>query len=123
AAQQIKSLIGESVEKVNRGSQLADEAGETMGKIVQSIERAACIMGEISVASQEQSKGIAQVNQAVVQLDAMTQQNAALVEQASSAAENMRQQAVRLGHLVNVFRVVGRFAPPVARAAIAGDGA
>jgi aerotaxis receptor len=123
AAQQIKSLIGESVEKVNRGSQLADEAGETMGKIVQSIERAACIMGEISVASQEQSKGIAQVNQAVVQLDAMTQQNAAMVEQASTAAENMRLQAVRLGHLVNVFRVVGRFAPPVARTAIAGDAA
>jgi aerotaxis receptor len=121
AAQQIKSLIGESVEKVNRGSQLADEAGETMGKIVQSIERAACIMGEISVASQEQSKGIAQVNQAVVQLDAMTQQNAAMVEQASTAAENMRLQAVRLAHLVNVFRVVERIAAPVPRTAIARD--
>jgi aerotaxis receptor len=108
AAQQIKGLIEVSVGQVGQGGQLADAAGDAMGGIAQSIDRSACIMGEISNASAEQSRGITQVNQAVVQLDAMTQQNAALVEQAAAGAENMRQQAVRLGHLVNVFRLVAR---------------
>jgi aerotaxis receptor len=108
AAQQINGLIEVSVGQVGQGGQLADAAGDAMGGIAQSIDRSACIMGEISNASAEQSRGITQVNQAVVQLDAMTQQNAALVEQAAAGAENMRQQAVRLGHLVNVFRLVAR---------------
>ncbi|MBA5689834.1 methyl-accepting chemotaxis protein [Rugamonas apoptosis] len=108
AAQQIKGLIEVSVGQVGQGNQLADAAGYAMSGIAQSIDRSACIMGEISDASEEQSRGIAQVNQAVVQLDAMTQQNSALVEQAAAGAENMRQQAVRLGHLVNVFRLVAR---------------
>ncbi|MBA5606105.1 PAS domain S-box protein [Duganella sp. FT3S] len=108
AAQQIKGLIEGAVAQVGQGGQLADAAGDAMSGIAQSIDRSACIMGEISDASVEQSQGIAQVNQAVAQLDAMTQQNSALVEQAAAGAENMRQQAVRLGNLVNVFRLVAR---------------
>lgn len=108
AAQQIKGLIEGAVGQVGQGGQLADAAGNAMSGIALSIDRSACIMGEISDASAEQSRGITQVNQAVVQLDTMTQQNAALVEQAAAGAENMRQQAERLGHLVNVFRLVAR---------------
>ncbi|HJV01687.1 MAG TPA: methyl-accepting chemotaxis protein [Burkholderiaceae bacterium] len=117
AAQQIKGLIGGAVGQVEQGGQLADAAGNVMSGIAQSIDRSASIMGEISEASVEQSQGIAQVNQTVAQLDAMTQQNSALVEQAAAGAESMRQQAVRLGNLVNVFRLVARDngAPTAAR--------
>ncbi|MEB0134021.1 methyl-accepting chemotaxis protein [Actimicrobium sp. CCC2.4] len=105
AAKEIKSLIGDSVGKVEAGSRLADEAGRTMQDIVSSVQHVASIMGEITAASQEQSAGIAEVNQAIAQMDEMTQQNSALVEQASAAAESMQQQAVVLLEAVAQFKL------------------
>jgi methyl-accepting chemotaxis protein-1 (serine sensor receptor) len=107
AAKEIKSLISDSVEKVDAGSKLVDEAGKTMDEIVTSVKHVADIMNEITAASQEQSSGIAQVNQAITQMDAMTQQNAALVEQAAAAAESMQSQAGTLAQAVAVFRLQG----------------
>ncbi|MEB0233283.1 methyl-accepting chemotaxis protein, partial [Undibacterium sp. 10I3] len=89
AAKEIKSLIDDSVDKVNQGGKLVDEAGKTMDEIVTSVQHVADIMSEITAASQEQSAGIEQVNLAITQMDEMTQQNAALVEQAAAAAESM----------------------------------
>ncbi|NMM28288.1 MAG: chemotaxis protein [Glaciimonas sp.] len=106
AAKEIKQLICDSVEKVDAGGVLVEDAGKTMSEIVKAVNRAADIMAEITSASQEQSAGIAQVNSAVSGMDEMTQQNAALVEQAAAAAENMLRQAEKLTHLVNVFRLV-----------------
>ncbi len=108
AAHEIKALIGASVETVATGNKLVAEAGGTMDEVVASVRRVSAIMGEISVASHEQSTGIAQVNQAITQMDAVTQQNAALVEQAAAAAESMQQQAARLSQVVGVFRLAGR---------------
>jgi methyl-accepting chemotaxis protein len=105
AAKEIKSLIGDSVEKVDVGSKLVDEAGKTMGEIVTSVKHVADIMSEIMAASQEQSAGIEQVNKAISQIDEMTQQNAALVEQAAAAAESMQRQAAALAQAVAVFRL------------------
>lgn len=105
AAKEIKVLIGDSVEKVEQGGRLAEEAGEAMGEIVTSVELVVEIMGEIASASQQQSAGIEQVNQAVGQMDEMTQQNAALVEQAAAAAERLHEQAGRLVQAVSVFSV------------------
>ena len=105
AAKEIKELIGDSVEKVDNGSQLVAEAGHTMDEIVNSIKRVADIMGEITAASQEQSSGIEQVNQAIGQMDQVTQQNAALVEQAAAAAESLKGQANHLTQLVSVFQM------------------
>ena len=105
AAKEIKTLIGDSVEKVESGSKLVQQAGETMGEIVGSVKRVSDIIAEITAASQEQSSGIEQVNQAIVQMDKVTQQNAALVEQAAAAAEAMREQAGRRGVTVGTFRV------------------
>jgi len=105
AAREIKTLIGDSVEKVESGSRLVSSAGETMGEIVASVQRVSAMIGEITVASSEQSDGITQVNEAVVQLDQMTQQNAALVEQSTAAAESLRDQAQQLAVLVQAFRV------------------
>ncbi|HSY27897.1 MAG TPA: methyl-accepting chemotaxis protein, partial [Burkholderiaceae bacterium] len=93
AAKEIKALIGDSVEKVDIGSKLVDEAGKTMDEMVTSVKHVADIMSEITAASQEQSAGIGEVNQAITQMDEMTQQNAALVEQAAAAAESMQEQA------------------------------
>ncbi len=107
AAKEIKSLISDSVEKVDAGGQLVDQAGKTMDEIVTSVKHVADIMNEIVAASQEQSNGIAQVNQAITQMDAMTQQNAALVEQAAAAAESMQTQADTLAQAVAVFRLQG----------------
>ncbi|HEY0846656.1 MAG TPA: methyl-accepting chemotaxis protein [Noviherbaspirillum sp.] len=107
AAREIKQLIGDSVEKVETGGALVDDAGKTMGAIVEAVGRAAHIMGEIASASREQSAGIAQVNQAVSGMDEMTQRNAALVEQAAAAANDMRMQAQKLAHLVDSFRLAG----------------
>ncbi|MDQ9170879.1 methyl-accepting chemotaxis protein [Oxalobacteraceae bacterium R-40] len=104
AAKEIKTLIGDSVEKVETGSKLVDQAGSTMEQIVNSIRHVADIMAEITAASQEQSSGIEQVNQAITQIDEATQQNAALVEQASAAAESMQEQANRLAKAVSVFK-------------------
>ncbi|GIZ52643.1 methyl-accepting chemotaxis protein [Noviherbaspirillum aridicola] len=105
AAREIKALIGDSVEKVDAGSSLVDEAGKTMDEIVSSVRHVADIMNEISAASQEQSSGIEEVNRAVGQMDEMTQQNASLVEQAAAAAESMRAQAAELAAAVAVFRL------------------
>ena len=107
AAKEIKTLIGDSVDKVDNGSKLVDEAGQTMGLIVTSIRQVADIMGEITAATQEQSQGIEEVNNAIAQMDEMTQQNSALVEQASAAAESMREQAGMLGAAVSVFKLSG----------------
>ncbi len=105
AAKEIKSLISDSVEKVDAGSKLVDQAGKTMDEIVTSVKHVADIMSEITAASQEQSAGIEQVNQAITQMDEMTQQNAALVEQAAAAADSMQTQASTLAQAVSVFKV------------------
>ncbi len=103
AAKEIKTLIGDSVEKVDAGSKLVDNAGETMRDIVESVRQVADIMSEITTASQEQSSGIEQVNKAIGQMDEMTQQNAALVEQAAAAAQSMQDQAASLSDAVSIF--------------------
>jgi methyl-accepting chemotaxis protein len=105
AARQIKVLIGSSVERVEAGSQLVDEAGRTMKEIVGSVQRVSDIIGEISGTARAQTEGIGQVNGAIVQLDAMTQQNAALVEESAAAAESLRDQAHRLAQAVSMFHV------------------
>ncbi|WP_151636215.1 methyl-accepting chemotaxis protein [Noviherbaspirillum aerium] len=108
AAKEIKSLIDNSVERVEAGSTLVNEAGTTMKEIVDSVRRVTDIMGEITSASQEQTTGIEQINQAVAQMDEVTQQNAALVEEAAAASDAMRDQAARLSQLVSVFKVDAR---------------
>jgi methyl-accepting chemotaxis protein len=105
AAKEIKSLIGDSVEKVDAGSRLVNETGATMDEIVSSVHRVTDIMSEIMAASQEQSAGIDQVSQAIGQMDQVTQQNAALVEQAAAAAGSLEEQASRLAQAVQVFRL------------------
>ena len=105
AAKEIKNLIGASVAKVDSGSRLVADAGRTMTEIVSSVQRVSDIIGEISAASTEQSKGISDVNSAVMELDQMTQQNAALVEQSAAAAESLREQAQRLAQVVSTFRL------------------
>jgi methyl-accepting chemotaxis protein len=107
AAKEIKALIGDSVDKVDAGSKLVDEAGQTMDLIVTSIKQVADIMGEITAATQEQSNGIEEVNQAITQMDEMTQQNAALVEEAAAAAESMQEQAQLLAQAVSIFKLNG----------------
>ncbi len=110
AAKEIKTLIDDSVDKVSEGSALVNQAGSTMGDIVNSVQRVTDIMAEISAASQEQSSGIEQVNQTVTQMDETTQQNAALVEEATAAARSMEEQASQLMEAVAVFRVAGQAA-------------
>jgi methyl-accepting chemotaxis protein len=105
AAREIKALIGDSVSKVDAGSRLVDQAGVTMQEVVSSIQRVTGIMGEISTASVEQSAGIEQVNRAIANMDGVTQQNAALVEEAAAAAASMRQQAEALANVVAVFKL------------------
>ncbi len=105
AAREIKGLIGASVERVESGSRLVQDAGSTMGEIVASVQRVTDIIGEITAATQEQREGIDQINVAVTHLDQMTQQNAALVEEAASAAESLKDQSVRLSGEVGVFRL------------------
>ncbi len=105
AAREIKGLIEASVGKVESGTRLVADAGQTMREIVTSVQRVTDIIGEITAAATEQSHGIEQVNAAVTQLDAMTQQNAALVEQSAAAAESLSEQAGRLAHSVQSFRL------------------
>jgi methyl-accepting chemotaxis protein len=105
AAKEIKQLIEASVDKVEAGTRLVGDAGSTMSQIVESVQRVCDIIGEISAASVEQSEGIGQVNVAVSQLDQMTQQNAALVEQSAAAAQSLKEQAQRLAQVVATFRV------------------
>ncbi|MFO1330405.1 MAG: methyl-accepting chemotaxis protein [Rubrivivax sp.] len=121
AAREIKTLIHDSVERVERGTQQVDEAGRTMTEIVESIRRVSMIMNEIHGATSEQSAGVAQIGQAVAQLDQTTQQNAALVEESAAAAESLRVQAERLVNAVSVFRLgTGDTpAPPAASSAAA----
>ncbi|NVD71284.1 MCP four helix bundle domain-containing protein [Duganella sp. BJB1802] len=105
AAKDIKGLIDDSVQKVALGSDLVDKAGQTMSEIVTSISRVTQIMSQISHASEEQSLGIAQVNDAITQMDQVTQQNAALVEEAAAAAESMQEQSAKLAEVVGVFKL------------------
>jgi methyl-accepting chemotaxis protein len=105
AAKEIKALIGDSVDKVGEGSKLVEMAGVTMNEVVESVRRVTDIMGEISSASMEQSQGIAQVNDTIVQMDETTQQNAALVEEAAAAAAQMQEQAANLARVVSIFKL------------------
>ena len=118
AAREIKQLIGDSVERVDAGARLVDTAGATMRDIVASVHRVTDIMGEISMASGEQLSGIEQVNAAIVQMEHVTQQNAALVEQASTAAASMQQRAQQLSGTVGIFTLGNEVAPPHAAPAI-----
>jgi methyl-accepting chemotaxis protein len=106
AAKEIKTLIGDSVEKVERGSKLVGQAGVTMDEVVDSVKRVTDIMSEIANASQEQSAGIEQVNLSIIEMDSMTQQNAALVEEAAAAAQSLQDQASDLAHVVSIFKLV-----------------
>jgi methyl-accepting chemotaxis protein len=121
AAKEIKALIGDSMEKVTLGARLVDQAGATMQEIVSSVNRVTDIMGEITAASKEQSDGIDHINNAINQMDAATQQNARLVEDAAESAESLEQQAKSLVHLVSIFTVDdGAAAPPALRPVPAG---
>ncbi|MDN4056453.1 methyl-accepting chemotaxis protein [Massilia sp. YIM B02763] len=119
AAKEIKDLIGDSVEKVESGTKLVNQAGTTMEEIVGSVQRVTDIIGEIASATDEQRSGIGQINQAVAQMDQVTQQNASLVEEAAAASEAMQQQAQELARVVSVFKIEGaeRGAVPVTRRA------
>ncbi len=105
AAKEIKTLITDSVSRVDQGSALVDQAGSTMSEVVSSIRRVTDIMGEISAASSEQNKGVSQVGEAVTQIDQATQQNAALVEEMAAAASSLKSQAQDLVQAVSVFKV------------------
>jgi len=118
AAKEIKSLIGASVDRVESGSRLVHDAGTTMNEIVASVQRVTDIIGEISAASTEQSQGITDVKGAIGEVDQMTQQNAALVEESAAAAESLKEQATKLAAVVSTFRLGERDASP--RAAAAG---
>ena len=118
AAKEIKGLIGDSVDKVDLGSKLVTAAGETMNDVVASVKRVTDIMSEITIAGQEQSSGIAQVNQAIAQMDQVTQQNAALVEEAAAAADSMQVQAQELLAVVSTFKLAadgGKDAPTLGK--------
>ncbi|KUY93234.1 hypothetical protein WS50_21070 [Burkholderia territorii] len=117
AAKEIKALIDASVERIRTGSTLVDEAGRTMSDVISAVQRVTDIMGEIAAASEEQSGGIDQVARAVAQMDEVTQQNAALVEEAAAAAQSLDEQAARLRETASVFRIDDDAAAPVAAAA------
>ena len=124
AAKEIKTLINDSVAQVGAGSKLVDEAGVTMDEVVSSVKRVTDIMAEIMAASVEQSAGIEQINMAVTEMDTVTQQNAALVEEAAAAAEALQEQAAMLAEAVRVFKLEGtvRMAPPARRPRAAAPG-
>ncbi|MDP1976123.1 methyl-accepting chemotaxis protein [Undibacterium sp.] len=124
AAKEIKELINDSVDKVGQGTRLVDQAGETMKEVVDSVKRVSDIISEITAAGTEQSAGIEQINVAVTQMDQMTQQNAALVEEAAAAAGALQDQAQNLSRVVSVFKLdqtntVGSKPEPVARSVAA----
>jgi methyl-accepting chemotaxis protein len=112
AAKEIKELIGASVANVDTGSRLVNDAGQTMGDIVDSIQRVTDIMSEITAASQEQTVGIEQINMAIAQMDEVTQQNAALVEEAAAASQSMQEQAGGLAEVVGFFKTGASEKPP-----------
>ena len=105
AAKEIKELINDSVEKVGQGTRLVDSAGSTMQEVVDSVKRVSDIISEITAAGQEQTTGIEQVNQAIIQMDSVTQQNSALVEQAAAAAATLQEQSANLVEVVSVFKL------------------
>jgi methyl-accepting chemotaxis protein len=117
AAKEIKGLIGDSVEKVGEGSRLVQDAGATMEEIVSSVRRVTDIMAEITAASHEQEAGIEQINQAIGEMDAVTQQNAALVEEAAAAAQSLQEQSSQLEQTVSAFRLPGDVAQATGRPA------
>jgi len=110
SAKEVKILIDDSVNKVDVGSKLVTQAGTTMKEIVTGVQRVTDIMGEITAASEEQSVGIEQINKAMSQMDEVTQQNAALVEEAAAAAESLQGQAGNLAQVVSVFKLDGTHA-------------
>jgi methyl-accepting chemotaxis protein len=114
AAKEIKTLIDDSVDRVETGTRLVNEAGMTMADVVDSVKRVSSIMSEIASASQEQRDGIEQVNQAIGQMDQVTQQNAALVEEAAAAAASMQDQAGQLSEAVSLFKLDTRAVQPAA---------
>ena len=107
AAKEIKELISTSVQKIQDGSSLVETAGKTMTEVTQAVARVTDIMGEIAAASVEQSRGIEQINLAITQMDEVTQQNAALVEQAAAASTSLEGQGQQLSHAVAFFRLQG----------------
>ncbi len=113
AAKEIKELIGDSVSKVNAGSALVDQAGVTMGQIVESVKKVQDIMAEISMAGQRQSEGIEDIGRAIDSMDEMTQQNSALVEEASAAAESLTEQTGQLTGALSVFKLAAQGSGPV----------
>jgi len=113
AAKEIKALIGASVERVDTGAKLVDQAGATMEEIVESVKRVTDIISEIAAASREQASGIEQVNQAINQMDEVTQQNASLVEQAAAAAESLKEQTTNLSQVVSVFKLSDAQSPVI----------
>ena len=114
AAKEIKQLIGDSVEKIGRGSKLVGQAGETMDEVVASVKRVTDIMSDIASASAEQSAGIEQVNLSIIEMDGMTQQNAALVEEAAAAFQSLQDQAAELQRVVSIFKLAEGEEPVVA---------
>jgi methyl-accepting chemotaxis protein len=105
AAKEIKALINDSVDKVQAGTVLVDQAGTTMKEVVASVKQVSDLIGEIASASQEQTSGIEQVNQAISQMDQVTQQNAALVEEAAAASDALQKQATEVAQAVSVFKL------------------
>jgi methyl-accepting chemotaxis protein len=108
AAKEIKLLIDDSVDTVSAGSRLVDDAGATIQEVVDSVKRVADVVSEISAASVEQETGIGQINQAMTEMDSVTQQNAALVEEAAAAAASLQTEAENLSQLVSVFQIRSR---------------
>jgi len=121
AAKEIKTLIGDSVEKVANGTRLVDNAGNTMNELVASVKRVSDIIGEITSASQEQTAGIDQVNIAIIEMDNVTQQNSALVEEAAAAAASLQDQANKLSELVSVFKLSNEKQPPVSQRSVTAN--
>ncbi|WP_071324065.1 methyl-accepting chemotaxis protein [Janthinobacterium sp. 1_2014MBL_MicDiv] len=119
AAREIKELITHSVDAVDAGSKLVEQAGATMEEIVESVKRVTDVMSEITAASQEQTSGIEQINQAITQMDTVTQQNAALVEEAAAAAESLQDQAANLVQVVSIFKLAATGAASTAVAPVA----
>ncbi len=117
AAKEIKSLIDDSVLRVDNGTQLVAKAGATMAEVVSSVKNVTDIVGEIAIASNEQSTGIEEINKAINQMDEVTQQNAALVQEASSAAYSLNEQAERLSQAISIFKVSAATATSAVRKA------
>jgi len=115
AAKEIKALIGDSVGRVEQGSRLVGQAGETMNEVVTAVQRVTAVIGDISVASSEQRDGIEQISIAISQMDSVTQQNAALVEEAAAAADSLEQQAAGLREAVSIFKVHEQHEAPALR--------